>query len=252
MKRSSLILTTLVLLGTLSFAYVARAQQRDELLTNNSVVKLVRAGFKEKTIIAIIRSRPNRFDLGPDRLIELKKNGVGENIILAMLSLDESGGDADQWGDDAAFFKDVPKPGPDKRAGNQPDGGVDIFGSGGSSQSQSRGRGTNGSSEGGTYTTGSATVRILRPPSEGGNGSTKLEKTPTLNNDSIIKLVEAGFSEGTIVKRIEDSPAEFDLSEAKLADLKKHRVTDPIIAAMRSAMGDEPEKRDTPPKPGEN
>jgi len=245
-------LTTLVLLGTLSFAGVAHAQQRDEPLTNNSVVKLVRAGFKEKTIIAIIRSRPNHFDLGPDRLIELKKNGVDENIILAMLSLGESGADADDWGDDAAFFKDVPKPGADRRAGTQPDSGIDIFGSGGSSQSQSRGRGTNGSSEGGMYTTGSATVRIVRPPSEAGSGPAKLEKTPTLNNDSIVKLVEAGFSEGTIIKRIEDSPAEFDLSSAKLADLKKHRVTDPIIAAMRSAMGEEPEKRDAPVKPGEN
>jgi hypothetical protein len=49
--------------------------------------------------------------------------------------------------------------------------------------------------------------------------------------------VEAGFSEGTIVKRIEDSPAEFDLSPAKLADLHKRRVTDSIIAAMNAAMG---------------
>ena len=47
----------------------------------------------------------------------------------------------------------------------------------------------------------------------------KLEKTPTLNNESVIKLVEAGFSEGTIIKRIEDSPAEFDLSTAKLVEL---------------------------------
>ena len=45
------------------------------------------------------------------------------------------------------------------------------------------------------------------------------------------------FSEGTIIKRIEDSPSEFDLSPAKLADLHKRRVTDPIIAAMSEAMG---------------
>lgn len=252
MTRSGFYISILLLAGLFVSSSVL-GQQRDEPLTNSSVVKLVRAGFKEKTIITIIRSRPNRFELAPDRLIELKKSGVGENIILAMLSLDESLGDSDEWSDDATFFKGVPKPGKEGSAGNQSDGGTEIFGSGGSSESQSRSRGTNGSSEGGTYTTGSATVRILRPPTEAGGGTAKLEKTPTLNNESIIKLVDAGFSEGTIIKRIEDSPAEFDLSTAKLADLKKHRVTDSIIAAMKAAMGDDAsEKPEGTAKPGED
>ena len=65
----------------------ADAQQSAEsLLTNTSVVKLVKAGFKDKTIIAIISSRPNVFDLAPEELIQLKRQGVSENIILAMLS----------------------------------------------------------------------------------------------------------------------------------------------------------------------
>src|SRR3712207_5269771 len=70
--------------ATALFWQSAQAQQsREAPLTNASVVKLVRAGFKENTVIAIIRTRPNRFDLSPDRLIELKKNGVSEKIILA-------------------------------------------------------------------------------------------------------------------------------------------------------------------------
>ena len=101
-------------------------------------------------------------------------------------------------------------------------------------------------------TTGSATVRILKPPAEeGGGGAARLEKTPTLNNDSIIQLVEAGFSEGTIVKRIEGSPVEFDLSPDKLADLRKHRVTDPIIAAMTTAMSDDSPAKTNSTKPQE-
>jgi len=68
----------------------------------------------------------------------------------------------------------------------------------------------------------------------------KMEKTPTLTNDSVIKLVEAGFSEGTIIKRIEDSPAEFDLSSAKLEELRRRRVTEAIILAMTAAMGNDP------------
>jgi hypothetical protein len=55
----------------------------------------------------------------------------------------------------------------------------------------------------------------------------------------VIDLIDAGFSEGTIVRRIENSPAEFDLSPAKLAELRKRRVTEPVINAMRAAMGDD-------------
>jgi hypothetical protein len=53
----------------------------------------------------------------------------------------------------------------------------------------------------------------------------------------VIELVEAGFSEGTIIRRIEQSPVNFDFTPDKLADLKKHRVTDKIVIAMKTAMG---------------
>ena len=105
----------------------------------------------------------------------------------------------------------------------------------------------NGSNQGQTTTTGSATVRILRPPTEAGGTQARLERTPTLNNESVIKLVEAGFSEGTIIKRIEDSPADFDLSKAKLDELRKRRVTEAIITAMTAAMSDESEPKQIAP-----
>ncbi len=250
MNRVHFILLTITL--SLGLALSVCAQTHDETLTNASIIKLVQAGFKEKTIITIIHSRPNRFELAPEQLIELKKKGVSENVILAMLSQEQSiVDDSDDWGNDSAFLRGMKRS--DPRGGGSPSGGTDIFGSGGSSQSHTQGRGANGSNEGGTYTTGSATVRILRPPTEGGSSSATLEKTPTLNNDSIIHLVEAGFSEGTIIKRIEDSPAEFDLSAAKLTELKKHRVTDPIIAAMKAAMEDEGAPRsERTRKSGEN
>ena len=62
---------------------------------------------------------------------------------------------------------------------------------------------------------------------------------PTLTNESVAQLVEAGFSDGTIIRRIEQSPVEFDLSDAKLAELRKRRVGEPVIAAMRAAMSDD-------------
>ena len=60
-----------------------------------------------------------------------------------------------------------------------------------------------------------------------------------MTNDSIVELVEAGFSEGTIIRRIEQSPVEFDLAAEKLEALRKRRVSDKVVAAMRAAMGEE-------------
>jgi hypothetical protein len=217
----------------------ARAQGAEAPLTNAGVVKLVRAGFSEKALIAIIRSRPTRFDLSPDKLIELKKNRVTEKVILAMLAHEQAAGLAGgDWGDDDddAFFNGgggAKSP----KAGTEP-GEMGIFGSSGGASGRTRQRGQSGGGDTDTLTTGSASVRIIRPPAEAG-GAAKLERTPTLTNDSVVELVEAGFSEGTIVRRIEQSPVEFDLSAAKLAELRKRRVSEPVINAMRAAMGED-------------
>lgn len=144
--------------------------QSEGPLTNSSVVKLVRAGFKDKTVIAIIRSRPNRFHLDPDKLIELKRVGVSENIILAMLAQDESFVMAgDEWNDELR----LPGTSNDSRGQSS---SSDIFGSGSRSRRQSGGRGMGDGNEGETTTTGSATVRILRPPAEAGAARSNLKK----------------------------------------------------------------------------
>ena len=216
----------------LSLAIAALGQQPDGPLDNAAVVRLVKAGFKEKTIITIINNRPADFKLDTEHLIELKRNGVNENIILAMLSsqmgivLVE-----DEWSGES-LFKDM------KKGDSKAQTGDRLFGSGSSSQSSGRSNGVPGGNQNEGNVSGSATVRIIKPPREAGESATpKLEKTPTLTNEGVIKLVEAGFSEGTIIKRIEESPVEFDLSPGKLDELFKHRVTDAIIAAMRAAMG---------------
>lgn len=237
----NIILNALAVTALCSLVWSSALAQtkNDAPLTNAAVIKLVRAGFKEKTVIAVIRSRPNRFDLDPDRLVELKRGGVSENIILAMLAQTDMGFYDNDDLDDEAFFE---RAGP--RGRNS--GGADIFGSNSGSRGQTKGRGMGGSNDNETTSTGSATVRILRPPAEAGGAPPKLERTPTLTNETVIKLVEAGFSEGTIIKRIEDSPAEFDLSPAKLEDLRKRRVTEAIIVAMLAAMSDESSIGSTP------
>ena len=237
----SIVIVSLAL--TLSTSLMA--QQKEAPLTNANVVKLAKAGFKEKTIISIIYARIPAFDLSADRMIELKRSGVSEKVIVAMLARQEGMDpfDDESWGDDASMGSlELPK-GSGSGNGNGSDPGTNIFGSSGGSRGQTRSRGGNSGSSGDTVTTGSATVRILRPPTEaGGAGSTKLEKAKTLTNDSIVELVEAGFSEGTIIRRIEQSPVEFDLAAPKLDELRKQRVSDKILAAMKAAMGDEPVK----------
>jgi len=213
----------------------AYGQQPGGPLTNIAVVKLVKAGFKEKTVITIINNQPGDFKLDTDGLIELKRNGVNENIILAMLS-SQMGNvfvNEDEWSGDP-FSKELKKTG---SGDSQDQGSQNIFGSGSNSRSSSQTKGSLGGNRNEGNVSGSATVRIIKPAESGSAATPKLEKMPTLNNEGVIRLVEAGFSEGTIIKRIEDSPVDFDLSPARIADLQKRRVTDPIIAAMNAAMG---------------
>lgn len=227
----------------LSPAALAQTNQTQKTLNNAAVVKLSKAGFKEKTIISIIYSRIPNFDLSPDRMIELKRNGVSEKIIVAMLGRQEG---MDSFNDESWGNEEFMSGGLDPKTGGTPstgggssDPGTSIFGSSGGSKGRTRSNMGNGDANNDIVTTGSATVKILRPPSEAGGtgGPVKLEKTKSLTNESIVELVEAGFSEGTIIRRIEQSPVEFDLSETKLDDLRKRRVSDRVVAAMKAAMG---------------
>lgn len=246
-----------LILSPIALAQTNQAQQKS--LTNAAVVKLAKAGFKEKTIIQIINTRLPNFDLSPDRMIELKKNGVTEKVIVAMLARQEGMGafdsDDESWADDAFMSRGLdPKAGNNSGSGNgagagngagngsgSSDPGTSIFGSSGGVKGSTRSNMGNGGVDSDVMTTGSATVRIIRPPTEAGGaaGPAKLEKTRSLTNDSIVELVEAGFSEGTIIRRIEQSPVEFDLSAAKLDDLRKRRVSDKVIVAMKAAMGED-------------
>jgi hypothetical protein len=245
MKRFLFSRSLLLILCLLVFCLPSWGQQRANPapLTNASIVKLVKAGFKEKSIITIIASRPVSFDLSTDRIIELKRTGVSEKVILAMMARQE-GTEFDDSISDEEFFRQSTSAANPGQAGDPNNGSsTNIFGSSGGSKGSIKTRGGSGDSSGDTITTGSATVRILRPPTEAGGGEpTKLEKTKSLTNDSICELVEAGFSEGTIIRRIEQSPVEFDLSAAKVEELRKRRVSEKILAAMKAAMGDESSK----------
>lgn len=225
---------------------------QSEILTNESIISLVKAGFKEKTIVTLMRTSRVNFDLTPNKLIQLKKSGVNEDVIQAMIQrqrMQTGIGDSfslrdDEFfsADDEAFFKSAPSLSlPEMKRPKQTDPGnskeTDIFGSrsGGQSQTRSRG-GLNSDRSGSDEVAGSATVRIIKPPTE--SSEPKLERAPRLNNKNIMDMVQAGFSEGTILRKIEMEQVEFDLSTQAVAELRKNRVNDKVIKAMREAMDD--------------
>src|SRR5437879_8609738 len=57
-----------------------------EVLTNESVVGMVKAGLPETVIIQKIRSASRKFDNSTDGLIKLKRAGVPDKVIEAMVS----------------------------------------------------------------------------------------------------------------------------------------------------------------------
>jgi len=57
-----------------------------QVLTNDSLVKLVKAGMGEETVVGIVNSQPGQYSLSPDSLIGLKQAGVSDKIIAAMVN----------------------------------------------------------------------------------------------------------------------------------------------------------------------
>jgi hypothetical protein len=79
-KFNTLILVYVVLLST-----VVVAQQDKRSLTNQDVIKMVKAGLPENTIVLAIQKGPNQFDTSPDALIALKEAGATQKVLDAIL-----------------------------------------------------------------------------------------------------------------------------------------------------------------------
>jgi hypothetical protein len=56
-----------------------------EALTNEEVIKFVKAGLSDDTIIRIVKSRPTKFVLGADAVLALKDAGVSDKLLAVML-----------------------------------------------------------------------------------------------------------------------------------------------------------------------
>jgi hypothetical protein len=77
---------TMVLGLTLLVSALVSAQDVQRPLTNADVLKMAQAGMASKTIISVIQQTPGRFDTSPDALVGLKKEGISDDVLDAMLS----------------------------------------------------------------------------------------------------------------------------------------------------------------------
>lgn len=84
-----IVLTTLAFLGILAIAGGHVGAQ--EVLTNDGVVKMVKAGLPEAVIIQKIRSSERKFDTSTDGLVRLKSAGVPDKVIEAMMGAPAGG-----------------------------------------------------------------------------------------------------------------------------------------------------------------
>lgn len=88
MRTIKLLLSLVAAIGCLS---LATAQ---EPLTNDSVIKMVKAGLSEDVIISMVRTQPAKYTLTPDQLIALKSAGVPDKIVAVMVDKSAGGGAA--------------------------------------------------------------------------------------------------------------------------------------------------------------
>lgn len=54
-------------------------------LTNDSIIKMVKAGLGDDVVISMVKGQPGGYSTGPDDLIALKSAGVNDKVIAAMV-----------------------------------------------------------------------------------------------------------------------------------------------------------------------
>ncbi len=85
MVRNPLVLGAVAILSLA----VASAQ---EPLTNDSVIKMVKAGLSEDVVVSMVKTQPAKYTLTPDQLISLKSAGVPDKVVAAMVEKSSGGG----------------------------------------------------------------------------------------------------------------------------------------------------------------
>jgi hypothetical protein len=66
----------------IALAFVVTAQ---ETLSNDSIVRMVKAELGEGLIVSMVQNQPGKYSLTPEDLVKLKQEGVSEKILTAMV-----------------------------------------------------------------------------------------------------------------------------------------------------------------------
>src|SRR6266511_861646 len=80
------VIPTLILVGILGLSLPGATSLAQEVLTNDSVIQMVKAGLPEAIVIAKIKGTATKFDLKTDSLVSLKKAGVSDKVLEAMVA----------------------------------------------------------------------------------------------------------------------------------------------------------------------
>ena len=72
-----LLILTFMSAGTASFA--------QDALTNDSIIKMVKAGLSEEIVLSMVRTQPAKYTLTPDQIISLKSEGVPDKVVATMV-----------------------------------------------------------------------------------------------------------------------------------------------------------------------
>jgi len=87
MKASTIrALLILVLVVAVGLSLPGATSLAQEVLTNDSVIQMIKAGLPEAVVIAKIKSTATKFDLKTDSLVNLKKAGVSDKVLEAMVA----------------------------------------------------------------------------------------------------------------------------------------------------------------------
>src|SRR6266851_3067109 len=70
---------------TLVIGLFCAALCAQESLTNETVLKLVKAGIGEDTIVGMVNQQPGKYSLTADDIVALKTGGVSDKILAAMI-----------------------------------------------------------------------------------------------------------------------------------------------------------------------
>lgn len=89
MRKFLFLVVAVLLILPAGIAVAQQEQSQQEVLTNDDVIKMVKAELGEELVLLKVQTTPADFDLSIDGLILLKEASVPESVIKAMYGVDE-------------------------------------------------------------------------------------------------------------------------------------------------------------------